>query len=107
MVERTAMVDPLTQLEHFRNAVLLLGGQRETARQLGSNERTIRSLCSGERSLHDGWLHDISCALLDRAELLRELERHLSPSFASNLTDEQALGPRRGGRLISRNTPAS
>jgi len=92
------MIDPLSQLERFRAAVNLLGGQRETSRLLGAGERTIRALCAGEKDLHDGWLRDISRAMLDRADELRALERGLTPAFASNLTDEQALGRRHGNR---------
>jgi hypothetical protein len=92
------MVDPHTQLLRFQAAVHLLGGQRETARLLDASDRTIRALCSGEKALHDGWLRDIAAVLIARADELRVLERVLSPAFADNLTDEQALGPKRGNR---------
>ncbi|MBT0666991.1 hypothetical protein HT136_01245 [Novosphingobium profundi] len=87
-----AAQDPSTQLTYWNEAVQLLGGQRPAARTLGCNERTIRALCSGERNLHDGWLKDISSALLQHASACRNLERKLSPDFSGNLTADQAKG---------------
>jgi hypothetical protein len=87
---RTTTTDPDTQLAQFTRAVELLGGQRATARYLKVSERTIRFLLAGERALHDGWLRDVSAALIAHADECRQMERQLSPAFASNLTAEQA-----------------
>ncbi|MED5545660.1 hypothetical protein [Novosphingobium decolorationis] len=84
--------DPSTQLDFWNQAVQLLGGQRPTARLLECSERTIRALCSGERQIHDGWLKDISAALLQHASACRAMERKLSPDFSGNLTAQQARG---------------
>lgn len=82
--------DPSTQLDLWNEAVQMLGGQRPAARVLGCSERTVRGLCSGERPIHEGWLRDISIALLALAERARLVERKLSPAFVSNLVDGQA-----------------
>jgi hypothetical protein len=50
----------------------------------------VRYLLSGERELHDGFLRDTAKALIEHAELCRQLERKLSPAFAANLTERQA-----------------
>jgi len=80
-----------TQLERFRIAVQLLGGTRETARQLDVAERTITRLLAGESALHAGFLRDMSKALLNHAEACRTLERQISPAFADNLTPAQMI----------------
>lgn len=97
--------DPTAQHAAFREAVEALGGIRATARQLDMTERHAGRLYSGASPLHDGILQDISQALLRHADLCRQLERQLSPAFASNLTERQ-LGPadrrgrdRRGARV--------
>ena len=82
-------MDQQAQLEYFRQAVDLLGGQRPTARAIGVAERTIRALLSGERQLHPGFLQDAATALLEHAEQCRKLERLISPAFSGNLTAEQ------------------
>lgn len=94
------MIDPITQLDDFRRAVELLGGQRAAARAMSDssgismNERTMRSLCSGERNLHAGYLRDIARALIAHADACRIMERKLSPAFAANLTQTQATKPK-------------
>jgi hypothetical protein len=90
------MIDPEKQIEHFRQAVELLGGKRDAAIKLNLNERTIRGLCSGERKLHEGYLKDIAAALLAHATACRDMERLLSPAFATNLTDVQLVEPPHG-----------
>jgi hypothetical protein len=83
------MIDPQAQLELFRQATELLGGQRATARALGIAERTVRSLLAGDRQLHSGFLEDTAKALIAHAEQCRQLERQISPAFAENLTPDQ------------------
>lgn len=86
---RSTHTTDAAQLELFRQAVQLLGGQHATARYLGMNERQIRFLVKGERPLHDGFLRDISAALIRHADACKAMERRLSPAFAANLTVEQ------------------
>lgn len=94
------MIDPIEQLDTFRAAVELLGGQRAAARAMHAvsgmsmNERTMRALCSGERTLHAGYLRDIARALIAHADNCRAIERKLSPAFADNLTQAQATRPK-------------
>ena len=85
-------MDQQTQLENFRLAVDLLGGQRSTARAIGVAERTMRALVAGDRKLHAGFLADVARALVDHAEQCRKVERQLCPAFAHNLTAEQREG---------------
>lgn len=80
---------PGFQRSDWLDAVELLGGQRAAARKLGIAERTMRALMSGERKIHDGFLADMSKALLDHAEACRRAERKLTPAFAANLTVDQ------------------
>lgn len=87
---RTTPIDPQTQLDRFREAVQLLGGQRAAAAYLKVNERHIRYLMAGERELHDGILRDTAAALVLHADKCRALERGISPAFAANLTERQA-----------------
>ncbi len=89
-MKRTTPIDPQIQLERFRRATELLGGQRATARALDIGERTMRALVAGERALHDGYLRDTAAALIAHAEACRELERQISPAFVGNLTEAQA-----------------
>lgn len=84
------MIDPAEQLETFRRAVALLGGQRATAARLGLNERTIRDICKGRRALHVGYLRHVSAYLVALADQCRLIERKLSPAFGANLTQDQA-----------------
>lgn len=81
--------DPDSQLQIFRQAVEALGGQRATARRLPCNERTLRALHAGEKALHDGWMRDLSRALIDHADRCRRLERQIAPAFRENLTPQQ------------------
>lgn len=83
------MIAPSEQLELFRTAVAMIGGQRPAARYLKIGERHLRKLWSGASPLHDGFLEDLGRALLEHAEACRELERKISPAFARNLTDRQ------------------
>lgn len=80
---------PGFQRHDWLAAVELLGGIRAAARALPCNERTMRALCSGERKLHDGYLADMSKALLAHAEACRFVEKKLTPAFTANLTAEQ------------------
>jgi hypothetical protein len=80
---------PENQLSLFRAALDALGGIRPAARTMGCNHRMLEHLASGRRALHEGWLRDISAALLDRADHCRQLERALSPAFSGNLTTQQ------------------
>lgn len=87
-------MDEHEQLQHFRAAVDLLGGQRATARALGIAERTVRALVAGPqdpngRKLHAGFLRDTAQALVLHALACRELERQLTPAFSGNLTPRQ------------------
>lgn len=86
----TQSIAPSEQLERFRKAVKALGGQRPAATKINVGERHMRALCSGERPLHDGILRDIAAQLILHADLCKELERQISPAFASNLTAEQS-----------------
>jgi hypothetical protein len=103
--------DRTDQLQLFREAVTLLGGQRAAARYLDTNERTVRALCGdpaspNSRELHDGWLRDIGRALLEHAGHCKALERRLSPAFAANLTADQLArqGKPDGRRFDARET---
>lgn len=87
---KSTPIDTQTQLTHFTEACELLGGNHAAARELKVSERTIRFLRAGERNLHDGFLRDISAALIRRADQCRALERRISPAFAANLTERQA-----------------
>lgn len=88
--------DPEAQRLLWSRAVTALGGISETARRLGVTVRTMRALCSGERAIHDGFLRDISAELVKQAAHCRDLERHLSPAFAANLTARQLAPPAQG-----------
>ena len=81
--------DPYSQLEMFRQAVALLGGQRAAARTLHCNERTLRALHAGEKLIHDGWLRDMAAALARHADACRIIERAITPAFRANLTPHQ------------------
>jgi len=78
------------QLARFKAAVDLLGGSRSAAREIGVNERTITRLLAGTSALHAGFLEDTARALIRHADRCRDLERMISPAFASNLTADQA-----------------
>ena len=82
-------IDPDSQLARFRRGVALLGGVRSAARALGCNDRTMYALIYGNRDLHDGWLRDLSAALIRHADACRALERQISPAFVGNLTQKQ------------------
>jgi hypothetical protein len=82
-------IDSETQHANFVAAVELLGGQRETARKLGVHETTVRDIVKGRRKLHEGFLRDVAGLLLALADEARQLERRISPAFASNLTPDQ------------------
>lgn len=84
------MANHITQLEFFQLAVRALGGSRSAAEAISCSERMMTRLLSGQAKLHEGFLADISAALLRHAELCRHLERRLSPAFVSNLVDGQA-----------------
>lgn len=87
---RQSNIQSHTQLQLFNQACDLLGGNRATAQLLGINERNVRYLRAGDRKLHDGYLRDVSAALIKHAQQCRELERQLSPAFSNNLTQRQA-----------------
>ncbi len=99
---------PQEQLGLFARAVDALGGPRAVARTLSCSERTVSRLLSGEAALHEGWLRDISSALLEHANVCRKLERSLSPDFPSNLLAGQARGDvaRSGSRCGDEADPA-
>lgn len=86
-------MDQQTQLELFKRAVALLGGNTATARELDMSERSVRFILDGTRRPHAGILEDMAKALLRRADECRALERQLSPAFAGNLTELQAKAP--------------
>jgi hypothetical protein len=90
--------DPDHQLALFREAVRALGGQAAAAKALPLSERSVRRLVAGAGTLHDGLLEDTAKALVRHADLCRELERQLSPAFASNLTEDQRTGAANRGR---------
>jgi hypothetical protein len=84
------MITPDKQLDYFKQGVAALGGSRSAATAISCSERMMTRLLAGQAALHEGFLADISTALLKHAELCRRLERRLSPAFVSNLVDGQA-----------------
>lgn len=94
------MTDPSTQHDLFKLGVQLLGGSRNAARLLDASERTLSRLLAGEAPLHDGWLRDISRALLQHSDACRALEKRLNPMFAANVHEGQPQEDNRraGGR---------
>lgn len=95
-------MDPEEQLELFRTAVDLIGGQNAAARVLNMSERSMRYLIAGERRLHAGILEDMARALIAHASACRNLERRLSPAFVENLTITQAKPPKHDGNRSAR-----
>ena len=95
-------MDTDTQRELFSRAVAALGGQQATARALDMSDRSVRMLLAGERRLHPGILEDMAKALIAHADLCRQLERQLSPAFATNMTPESAKPPKHNRREIAR-----
>lgn len=89
------MTDPATQLDHFHQAVALLGGPRSAARAVGMSERSMARFLAGQVTLHQGVLRDMAAALIAHADACRTAERRLSPAFAGNLIPGQ---PREDGR---------
>lgn len=87
--------DPTQQLQLFNMAIDLLGGPRSAARAIGVSERTMLRLGAGDTALHDGFLRDVSAALVVHAKACSEIEKKLNPLFTGNLVDEQ---PRADGR---------
>lgn len=55
----------------FREATKLLGGQRETARQLDVSDRSVRAWASGSTPISDGVMRDVEVAL---ARLVEQCE---------------------------------
>ncbi|PTR07909.1 MULTISPECIES: hypothetical protein [unclassified Novosphingobium] len=99
-------MDIETQREIFTEAVEALGGPRTVAQQLGVTERTIFRLTSGQSRIHEGWLEDISKALIAHADHCRKLEQRLHPAFAANRTEAQATPPRHDGNASRRKPKA-
>lgn len=90
------------QRELVAQAVQLLGGTAATARLLGYTDRTIGRFMSGAVRIHDHNLERLSAALLTHATACRDLERRLSPAFASNRTADQDKPPRHDGNASKR-----
>ncbi|WP_374414251.1 hypothetical protein [Novosphingobium colocasiae] len=90
MSASTTPMTPERQLELFKQAVAALGGHRRAAAVIGCTERTMSRLLSGQQDLHDGWLADLSAALIAHADQCRLLERQLSPDFSANRIPGQA-----------------
>ena len=87
----TSAADPDEQLDHFREAVDLLGGPKAWGEAIDPpvSKRHASRLYSGASPLHDGILEDTARALIATADRARELERRLSPAFRANLTEDQ------------------
>jgi len=92
---RKTPADPEQQLTDYRAAIDALGGPNPAARILGFSTRTSARFYSGASPLHDGVLRDTAAALIAHADLCRQLERKLSPAFASNLTEDQLARERK------------
>ena len=88
-MSRNTPANPEQQLADYRSAIDALGGINPAAATLGFSTRHSARLYSGASPLHDGILRDLAQALLAHADLCRQLERRLSPAFASNLTEDQ------------------
>jgi DNA-binding transcriptional regulator YdaS (Cro superfamily) len=77
----------------FIRAIQLLGdSQANVARLLDIHERTVRDLVSGRRHIHDGFMADITAALVEHASQCRELAKRTDPLFTANRVPPPARG---------------
>lgn len=102
----TKTQQPEIQLEIYQQAVQALGGIRAHARALGMAERHGARLYSGNRAVTVSILADTAAALIDHADLCRQLERQISPAFGGNLTPAQQERQGRPDARVQRGTLA-